>query len=653
MKKLSLVLIYFVQIFSAASSFAQNAVDPTFDPGTGANAFIESTVVQPDGKILVCGMFTSINGVPRNYIARLKSDGSVDPTFIANPNYWTRFMALQPNGKILIGGFFTGVDGASRNRVARLNENGSLDTTFNPGIGCTGRMVPADPTDPFLFAIAVQNDGKIIIGGNFTNYNGVVRNGVARLNSNGSLDSTFNVGDGVNSWVRSILILPNAQILLSGWFENYDNRTHNRMVRLNPDGSADTGFNPWFGYSTSIYSMSRQNDGKIVVGGHSVNTNAPFRQEIVRLLSDGSYDPEFNPGGEGANDKVESVVVEPDGKILIGGYFSAYNGVQRNGLVRLNSDGTLDDPINANPNNWIWTVALQGDGKILICGAFTSLDGIPRGGIGRIQSTGSPPVTTQPPPPQSEPIALEVWLLNQTNFVEAKAISGGPPLSPEWQLVSSADMDGDKKTDLIFQNTKGQIAAWLLDGTTFRVSKVIKKSLARWRVIAANNLNNDARSDILLRDAKGRLAILFFSKTKFKSAAILKKSLTVNTNWHILGFSDFNGDNNPDFLWQDDQGRLVTWYMKNSKFLGSNYLSSAQSLNDWRPIGFEDISGDQQKDILFQNANGQLATWLMTGTNVFSSTELFPGKQMDPRWHFIGVNDLNGDSHNDVIWQYK
>ncbi|MEO5804821.1 MAG: delta-60 repeat domain-containing protein [Verrucomicrobiota bacterium] len=397
MKKWHIVLVCFLATHLAA----QESLDTSFDPGTGANAFIESTVVQPNGKILVCGLFTSINGTPRKYIARLNSNGSVDPTFTANPNYWVRFMALQPDKKIIIGGFFTGVDAGVRNRVARLNEDGSLDTTFNPGTGCTGRIVEADPTDPFLFAIALQSDGKIIIGGNFTNFNGIARSGVARLNSDGSLDNTFNVGTGVNSWVRSILILPNDQILLSGWFENYNNRSHNRMVRLNPDGSDDTAFNPWFGYSTSVYSMSRQSDGKIVVGGHSVNTNAPFVQEVVRLLSDGSYDPTFNTGGAGANDKVESVIIQPDGKILIGGYFSFYNNVRLRGFARLNSDGSLDPTLNAGADNWIWTLALQNDGKILMCGAFSTINGVSRNGIARLNSSDDsvPPPPPPPPPP--------------------------------------------------------------------------------------------------------------------------------------------------------------------------------------------------------------------------------------------------------------
>src|ERR1051325_10595571 len=119
-------------------------LDTSFDPGSGANDLVESLVVQPDGKILICGIFTQFNGQPRSYIARLNPDGSLDNTFVAAPSYWVRYMALQGDGKILIGGFFTNVGGAPRNRIARLNPDGSLDTSFDPGHGCEGKVVPAD-----------------------------------------------------------------------------------------------------------------------------------------------------------------------------------------------------------------------------------------------------------------------------------------------------------------------------------------------------------------------------------------------------------------------------------------------------------------------------------------------------------------------------
>lgn len=373
--------------------FAQtNFLDTSFNPGAGAqNGFVESMVLQPDGKIVICGSFTSFNGAPGGYVARLNPNGSVDTSFTSSVSYWTRCLALQKDGKIIAGGFFNSAGGQSRRLIARLNSNGSLDTSFDPGFGCTGILgVGIDGNaDPFVFSIAIQADGKILIGGNFSKYDQVSSPGIARLNTNGTLDTTFSVGSGVNSWIRSLRVQTNQQVVAAGWFTSYNGFSCNRMVLINPDGSPDTSFHPYFGNETAAYTMAMQN-GKMVVGGHTINPNSVFQQEVVRLLSDGSFDPTFNPGGSGANDKVESVGVQLDGKIVMGGYFSLYNGTGVGNIARLNPDGTLDPTFNADVDNWIWTVLVQPDGKVLICGGFNNVNGISRNGIARLNASSLP-----------------------------------------------------------------------------------------------------------------------------------------------------------------------------------------------------------------------------------------------------------------------
>src|SRR5262249_24193038 len=153
--------------------------------------------------------------------------------------------------------------------------------------------------------------------------------GIARINSDGSLDTTFKVGAGFDSWGRFLLPLPNNQILVTGWFTSYDNHPYNRMVRLNSDGSADPSFNPKFGDKTTIYGSDLLPDGKLIAGGHSVNEQGLFHQEFARLNPDGTFDPTYLAF---ANEKVESIYLQPDGRIIIGGYFSIVDGVSRNGL---------------------------------------------------------------------------------------------------------------------------------------------------------------------------------------------------------------------------------------------------------------------------------------------------------------------------------
>lgn len=382
---------------SRCAALAQaSLVDPTFNPGTGAaGGIVETVLPQEDGKILICGNFKSFNGVPRAFVARLNNDGSVDTGFEAHPGYWVRHMALQRDGKIVIGGFFTQVEGVPRNRVARLNSDGSLDRTFDPGLGAEGKVVQGDDKDPFVFALAVQTDGKVLLAGNFRTYNGLLRNGIARLNPDGSLDAAFDVGAGFDSWGRSLLLLPNDQIIVTGWFTRYNNAAFNRMVRLNSDGSADDTFRPSFGDKTAIYAAVLLPDGKMIASGHSINEQGLFRQEIALLNPDGTADPAFPAA---LNDRTETIYQQPDGRIIVGGFFSLANGSSRHGLARFNPDGTLDETFRADTDNFVWTIQGKQDGKVLVCGGFSIVDGVSRPGVARlVAGNGAPRIRLQGP----------------------------------------------------------------------------------------------------------------------------------------------------------------------------------------------------------------------------------------------------------------
>lgn len=422
-----------------------NPLDPTFNIGTGAQGgFVESMALQPDGKIIICGNFGSFNGVAHGKVARLNSNGSVDTSFVSDLGNWVRYAAVQADGKILIGGYFNNVGYQSRNLIARLNSNGSLDSTFDVGTGLTGSMGAGidGNTNAFVFAIAVQSDQKILVGGNFTTYNGVARRGIARLNTNGVLDTTF-TGSGVNNWLRSMRIQTNGQIILTGWFTEYNNRSFNRMVRVNPDGSADTNFNAFFGDQTSVYASAGLPNGQMIVTGHSVNTNSVFRQEVVRLNTNGTYDTNFNNGGSGANEKVQSVAVQADGKIIIVGYPTAYNGVGINNMARLNPDGTLDPTFIPNVNNWIWTTLIQPDGKILICGGFTSVNGVSLNSIARFNSSNPPvPVLLNP---RAFSNRFEVSLLTETGKNYALQYIGSIT-NTNWTTLPSVPGNGAMRT---------------------------------------------------------------------------------------------------------------------------------------------------------------------------------------------------------------
>jgi uncharacterized delta-60 repeat protein len=234
----------------------------------------------------------------------------------------------------------------------------------------------------------VQPDGRIIIGGEFTSVGGTVRNRIARLNPDGSLDVGFNPNaDGI---VAITVSQPDGKIVIGGQFTTVAGATHNRIARLNPDGTLDPAFNPNVpgtaaGFSLGVFSMALQRDGKIIIGGTFNNVGGVTRNYLARLNTDGTLDTNFNPNVSGGFlPVVQGTIVQTDGKIIIGGQFTAVSSQPRFNMARLNADGSLDLNFNANANGEVDSVAIQADGKIVIGGKFTSMGGVARTNLARL-----------------------------------------------------------------------------------------------------------------------------------------------------------------------------------------------------------------------------------------------------------------------------
>jgi uncharacterized delta-60 repeat protein len=383
--------------FTQVGAFARNriarlnadgSVDSTFDPN--ANSDVIALAVQSDGKILLGGLFTTLAGgaTTRNHIARLNADGSVDITFDPNANSDVSTLAVQSDGKILLGGLFTTLAGGAtpRNYIARLNANGSVDGAFDPNASST------------VYALAVQPDGKILLGGSFTTLAGgaTTRNRVARLNADGSVD-TFNPN--ANDAVGALAMQPDGKILLGGLFTTLAGgaTTRNRIARLNTDGSVDSTFDP--NANSNVYALAVQPDGKILLGGHftTLAGGAKTRNYIARLYADGSVDSTFDPN---ANSQVLALAVQPDGKILLGGAFTTLAGCATtcNHIARLNADGSVDGTFHPNANGDVHALAVQPDGKILLGGGFMTLAGCATtcNHIARLNADGSVDGTFHP-----------------------------------------------------------------------------------------------------------------------------------------------------------------------------------------------------------------------------------------------------------------
>jgi len=238
-----------------------------------------------------------------------------------------------------------------------------------------------------VYAMALQADGKVLIGGQLFAVNGApVASRMARLTPNGSLDTAFNsaLGTGFDGAVTAIVVQPDGKILVGGRFITLDSTVHRGLVRLNADGTPDTAFNAnvGIGFDNDVFALALQPDGKILAGGNFSNfkgTNVPDR--LVRLNANGTLDAAFNSAlGTGVNGLVLCVVVQPDGKILVGGGMNAINGVPvPGGLARLSASGAVGAGFTAAlGTGFIGTVnsvALRSNGSILVGGSFAKVNG--------------------------------------------------------------------------------------------------------------------------------------------------------------------------------------------------------------------------------------------------------------------------------------
>ncbi len=349
------------------------SLDPGFTIGTGADNTVRAFRIQPDGKTITAGVFTQYNGTSANTILRLNADGTIDNTFNAGTgaNATINSLALQTDGKVLIGGSFTVYNGISRNYIARLNADGTIDAGFNPGTGGNQRVE----------AIIVQPDGKILIGGAFNSYNATARGRVARLNADGSLDASFNPSSGANNIVEAMALQSDGKVIIGGLFTTYNATTRNRIARLNTDGSLDVSFNPGTGVNNTIWDMCLQPDGNLLISGEFTLYNGTSRSRIARVLPNGTLDATFNPGTglyalSGAIGR--RITLHGGGKVLVTGAFTSVNGTTRNRIARLNPDGSLDAGFNPGTgmgNGEGWAIAARPNGKVLIGGSFTLFAG--------------------------------------------------------------------------------------------------------------------------------------------------------------------------------------------------------------------------------------------------------------------------------------
>ncbi len=340
----------------------------TFQVGKGFDGSVYAILRQSDGKLVVGGDFTSFNGVSRNGIARLNADGSLDAGFNPGTGFDGRVHALAFLGTdIMVGGVFSTFNGVPRNNIARLRSNGLNEPAFNPGTGFNGGVT----------ALLTANQKGIIVGGDFTSYNGVARNHIANIGQGGNLQLGFNPGTGLDNGLimnaQVNALAPSAGgILIGGLFTSYNGVSFNNIVRVTTTGTIDQSFHPGTGFNERVRAFAMSGTD-IVVGGYFTSYQGVSRYYVSRLHADGSLDQGFDPGFNGPNTVVHALAIDA-GDIYIGGAFDYASGLQRHRIARLNADGSLDAlfDTSAGPNDDVYAVVVADLGKIVIGGAFVT-----------------------------------------------------------------------------------------------------------------------------------------------------------------------------------------------------------------------------------------------------------------------------------------
>jgi uncharacterized delta-60 repeat protein len=466
---------------------ATTGLADSFDPNaSGLGGFVDAIAVQADGKILAGGFFDSIGGETRNHIARLDATSGLADAFDPNANGAVFSIAVQADGKIVAGGGFTTISGQARNRIARLDATTGFADSFDPNANST------------VYAIAVQADGKILAGGAFTGLSsigGQARSHIARLDATTGLADSFNPN--ANDWVYAIAVQADGKVLAGGPFNGVSSiggQTRNYLARLDATTGLADSFNP--NPNNLILSIAVQADGKILAGGNFNAINGNLRNQIARLETDGRLDQTLVLSLGTPPNGVYVIAVQPDGKILIGGDFVTVSGVARNGMARLNTDGTLDMAFDPNPSGMVLgrvlSITVQADGKILVGGYFTSIGGQPRNHIARLDPITGLADSFNPNASdfvQSITVQTDGKILVGGRFAGANSIGGQPRnfiarLDPITGLADSFNPNANGTVSSIVQQADGKI---LVGGTFNDTFQTI--------TIGGQRRNNIARLD--------------------------------------------------------------------------------------------------------------------------------------------------------------
>jgi uncharacterized delta-60 repeat protein len=422
---------FFVNLVYGSNQLAQSVitihdneipsdVDFSFNPGPGVasqwfGGSVNALLIQPDGKVLIGGTFDTVGYVSQTNVARLNFDGSVDTNFLAGTSLTNAvgdaaqvsIVALQTNGQILIAGDFISVNGVNVNGLARLNPDGTLDKKFNSFSTVAASRTLTDQygdlITPAIRALLVQPDGHIVIGGTFDRVNSVGRTNLARLNTNGSLDTNFVTGtDLIFEWfdntgasytntasVSALALQLDGSLLVGGTFTMLGSFERNSIGRLTKNGTVDTNFFVGLGVLNddnpgTVSYLAAQPDGFIILGGQFSSVHGQGHNNLARLNSDGSLDTSYSPNFTSARSTIGTS--DADDEVFVDSTICGWGCSSE--LTRVNPDGSLENLMPPHRIGIVNALAVQSQNYLLVGGSFsgvTTFNGwVPEGGIARL-----------------------------------------------------------------------------------------------------------------------------------------------------------------------------------------------------------------------------------------------------------------------------
>ena len=579
--------------------------DPNFNAsdkisGQGANNDVSISFVQPDNKILIAGAFTTYNGATANRLTRLNADGKKDKNFRTGTgtNGVINSIVLQTDSKIMIAGDFNLYGNRVANKIARLNTNGRIDNSFNGGIGANSPILQ----------LVNQADDKILVAGHFTAYNSVLAEGLVRLNPNGTLDNSFHasISDSLID-LQQIALQNDGKIIVAGlWSFEPGTYPFYTTFRLNADGTRDYSFQqsftgsgdlhakvvkikfeadgsmlvavqlrdagssiPYHGALMRIDSMGNktafsgffwitdllvQQDGKIIVAGLSDEEWYILKRKVVRLTSDFQADSTFvfndeNEYRSASECFINTASLQSDEKIIIGGHFFEVNGIVANNIARLHTNGTVDDSFNQHRgcNGTVLTTAIQSNERIIIAGSFSRYNSSSVNSIARIRKNGHFDFSFNPGTGANGKINTVAIQSNGKILVGGKFTSfNGNECHNIARLNSNGSFDGSftAQTDGEVRKIKIDSDSRIVLGGDFKnVNSSTASGIARLH--PSGNMDVTFHSPLAFPD-KGGVYDFVFAADQLYTAVIYKNFLGYTSGTDLIRLDD-NGDEDVSF----------------------------------------------------------------------------------------------------------